>query len=195
MLASSAPSSPTDCLLPRIANGDTDALRACITSHSGLVRSIARRLTPRADVDDALQEVFVDVWRSAARYDGRVSERSFIAMLARRRVIDRLRRYRRRPLTTPLEGTAPTPSPDSDAAESLTEAALAARHFDHLSAKQRSVLLLSTMNGMSHREIATLLDMPLGTVKAHARRGLDQLRRALAAGTSDTPRGVQIANM
>jgi RNA polymerase sigma-70 factor (ECF subfamily) len=102
-------------------------------------------------------------------------------MIARRRLIDRLRRTGRRPQTTVLsEGYEPRPE-RSEPIEAHTEARLAARALESLRPVQREVLLMSAYEGMSHREIADSTGMPLGTVKAHARRGMHRVRELLAA--------------
>ena len=83
-------------ILPRVAAGEPTALAECMERYGGLVWSIALRLTgSRADAEDAIQEIFIDLWKSAARFDGAVaSEKAFVAMIARRRLIDRRRRHR-----------------------------------------------------------------------------------------------------
>ena len=81
-------------VLQRIAAGESSAVRECIDQYGALVWSLARRLsrTP-ADAEDATQEIFLDIWRSAFRYDSsQGSPQVFIAMIARRRLIDRLRK-------------------------------------------------------------------------------------------------------
>jgi RNA polymerase sigma factor (sigma-70 family) len=86
----------SESILERVARGDQQAVRECIDEFGGLVWAIARRMTrSRADAEDAVQEIFVDVWRSAARYDSvQGSEKVFITTIARRRLIDRIRRGR-----------------------------------------------------------------------------------------------------
>ena len=175
----------TASLMPAIAGADPHALRDCMATYQRLVRSLARRFLPgEAGDDGAVQDVFVDLWRSAGRYDGRVSEASFVSMISGRRIIDRLRRSSRRIATEPLEEAVPAATAS---AEETCDLVMVAPHLDELRPPQREVLMLSVVQGMSHREIADELGMPLGTVKAHARRGMDQLRRSL--------RGDQIANM
>jgi RNA polymerase sigma-70 factor (ECF subfamily) len=167
-------------LLQRVASGDGQAARDCIREFGGLVWSLARRRSPsQADAEDAVQEIFLDIWRSAPRFDPKAaSEATFVAMIARRRLIDRRRRRQRRPETEPLlEGLA-TEGPASGA-ETCMEAAAAAKAVARLRPEQRTVLLLATCQGMSHEEIAQTTGMPLGTVKAHARRGLLRVREAL----------------
>src|SRR5580700_4844427 len=81
-------------VLQRIARGDAAAVRECIEQYGALVWSLARRLsrTP-ADAEDATQDIFLDIWRSAGRFDeSQGSDKVFIAMIARRRLIDRLRK-------------------------------------------------------------------------------------------------------
>ena len=76
-------------ILNRIAAGDPDAVQECLDQFGGLVWSLARRLTSsESDAEDAVQEIFVEIWRKAERYDPSIaSESTFIAMLARRRLI------------------------------------------------------------------------------------------------------------
>jgi RNA polymerase sigma-70 factor (ECF subfamily) len=96
--------SVSDPILVRVAAGDGTAVRACQDTFGGLVWSIARRmLGATAEAEDAVQEVFIELWRSAGRYDPeRGTEVQFVATIARRRIIDRVRR---------LGVGAPTPSP------------------------------------------------------------------------------------
>ena len=77
----------------RIAVGDASAVKECISAYGGLVRSLARRLTrTHSDAEDATQEIFICIWRQAAAFDAtKGSEVSFIAIIARRRWIDRCR--------------------------------------------------------------------------------------------------------
>ena len=91
-------------LLQRVQAGDAGALQACIDRYGGLIWSLALRLSPNyQDAEDATQEIFLDLWRNAGRYrPERGSEQVFVTVLARRRLIDRLRRSGRRPQTEPL---------------------------------------------------------------------------------------------
>jgi RNA polymerase sigma-70 factor (ECF subfamily) len=102
-------------LLSRVAAGDKDAVEACLTRFGNLVWSLARRfLASRADAEDAVQEIFIELWSSAARYDSsKSSETTFVAMLARRRLIDRLRKSKRQPSTEELSAVADIQQPDS----------------------------------------------------------------------------------
>ncbi len=170
-------SPPPPPIMRRVAEGDAAAIRECLARYGNLVWSIARRFEA-ADVEDAVQEIFLDLWKSAARFDPAVaSETAFVAMIARRRLIDRRRARNRRPTAVaemPESLADPGTSPDTCA-----EATQAARALDQLRPEQRHVLVLSTVGGLSHGEIAAQTGMPLGTVKAHARRGLLSIRAAL----------------
>jgi RNA polymerase sigma factor (sigma-70 family) len=164
-------------LLWRVARGEASAFPECVARYGGLVWSMARRFVPN-DAEDAVQEIFLELWKNAGRFDPAVaSEVTFVAMIARRRLIDRRRRLGRRPDLSNAE--VPTvaslePGPDRGA-----EASMAARAMEKLAPEQRRVLLLATCHGLSHDEIAQVTGLPLGTVKSHARRGLLQIRASL----------------
>lgn len=175
-------------LLQRIAEGEQGAVRETIDRYSPLVWSLAQRLSPtRADAEDAVQEIFISLWKSADRYDPRAAQEStFVAMIARRRLIDRLRRSGRRPdLSGPelSEALAPSdPGADRDtSAINAEEAAVVTEAFRELSQDQQRVLRLSLQHGQSHSQIAESTGIPLGTVKTHARRGLIKLKEVVTA--------------
>jgi len=168
-------------ILQRIASGDKAAVQACIDRYAGLVWSLTRRMSLNgADAEDAVQEIFVEIWRNAFRFDPNIaSETAFIAMIARRRLIDRRRRMSRQRDRGTLDETSPT-RVDPPKAELGEEAAIAARAMEELSGEQQRVLRLSLLQGLSHEKIATATGLPLGTVKTHARRGLLRIREMLA---------------
>ena len=88
----------SDSILQRVAAGDTEAVAACIDRFGGLVWSLARRFLDRpTEAEDAVQEIFIELWKSASRFDPSIaSETTFVAMIARRRLIDRQRKLGRR---------------------------------------------------------------------------------------------------
>ncbi|NKB88831.1 MAG: sigma-70 family RNA polymerase sigma factor [Acidobacteria bacterium] len=165
-----------------MANGDPAAVQACLQQYGGLVWSLARRyLGNAAETEDAVQEVFIELWKSAGRFDGsKSSEQSFVAMVARRRVIDRLRRRGRRLDLDTIDDEGPEPPSDEHISiERGAEARLAAESFAELPPERRRVLELSVYKGLTHQEISNTLEMPLGTVKSHITRGLAYVRQRL----------------
>lgn len=169
-------------LLERVAAGDPAAPAECIDRFSGLVWSLARRLCSSAsEAEDAVQEIFIDVWKSAGRFDPAIaSETTFVAMIARRRLIDRGRRRMRRPEVPQIAETIADAAPARNPSETSEEFGVAQRAFAQLRPEQQQVLQLAIHHGCSHEQIATATGMPLGTVKTHARRGLIKIRQILA---------------
>lgn len=172
----------TQALLPRIASGEVAAVGEFLRRHTGMVFGQARRVCRNAqDAEDAVQDIFLEVWRSADRYDPtQGSEATFVATIARRRLVDRLRRQSARPAAGSIEDLGSIPAHDSvDEVELREESARAREAMQQLRPEQRQVLELSLGHGRSHHEIAAAVGIPLGTVKSHARRGLIRLREML----------------
>jgi RNA polymerase sigma-70 factor (ECF subfamily) len=146
------------------------------------------------DAEDAVQEIFVDIWKNAGRFDpSQSSETTFIAMIARRRLIDRIRFSQRRISADPLDDVLIEPSDGSEKnMQTVVEAREAFRALKELRPEQRQVLQLSIIHGLSHQEIADATGMPLGTVKTHARRGLLQAREILGIGKNISSKEVTI---
>jgi len=177
-------------LLPRVASGDTQAIAECIDRYGGLIWSLARRLLANAaDAEDAVQEVYIELWKNAARYDVSVaSETTFVAMIARRRLIDRRRKESRR-----IESDAVviddlplgTTNGGENQLELTDEAAHATAALQQLRPEEQKVLRLAVCQGWSHQLIAERLCLPLGTVKTHVRRGLIRVREQLESQQKD----------
>jgi len=175
-------------LLQRVAAGDPGAVQSVLDQYGGLVWSLARRFSPtQSDAEDAVQEIFLDVWKSAARFDPDVAgEATFVSMIARRRLIDRNRRIGRRPTTEKIHDASAVAPPEVErAAQVGDDAARAAKAFKELSQEQQRVLRLSIFHGLSHDKISAATGLPLGTVKTHARRGLIRIREILEKQPSD----------
>jgi RNA polymerase sigma-70 factor (ECF subfamily) len=170
-------------LLPRIAAGDRQAVAACIDRYGALVWSMARRMTPTAaDAEEAVQDIFFDLWRYASRYDAnRGPENAFVAILARRRLIDRMRRQKQRLASEErLDETHEATMAGALRAEQDTEMDSTHALLGRLTLPQRRVLELSLIQGMSHAEIAEHTGLPLGTVKTLIRRGMLHAREIVA---------------
>ncbi len=166
----------------KIAGGDRAAFDLLVERYGRLVWALARRHCPdRNESEDAVQEILLDLWRSASRYEpGRARESTFVAMIARRRLIDRRRRAARErsgreAITHDPNVFERATSPD----ESGPDANRALRAIASLGEDERSVLSLSLGGGLTHSEIADRTGLPLGTVKSHLRRGLERVRRSL----------------
>lgn len=169
-------------ILQRIANGDGRAVEDCLDKYGGLVWSIARKMLRNSDeAEDAVQEIFVEIWKNAGRFDASLSsETTFIAVIARRRLIDRIRYTTRRISADSLDDVLLEPfTPGDKTMHMNVEAEQAAEAIRNLRPEQQQVLRLSIVHGMSHQEIADATGMPLGTVKTHARRGLLQVRESM----------------
>jgi RNA polymerase sigma-70 factor (ECF subfamily) len=181
-------------LLTRIAGGDQSAVPECISRYGGLIWTLARRrLASREDAEDVVQEIFVDLWKSADRFDPLVAEEiTFVAMIARRRVIDRLRQRAVLPQTASMDDAGVSGVVDVAGGETVglrlelgEEARIADEHLQRLKPEEQQMLRLSIYDNLSHSAIAEQTGVPLGTVKSHIRRGLDSLRRTLAGRRRD----------
>src|SRR5262245_6419453 len=163
-------------VLRRIAAGDHKALGELYDLFAGLAYGLALRiLRDRTEAEDVVQEVFVQMWRQASRYDaGRGSPEAWVCTMTRTRAIDRLRRRaaRREEPGDAMPLAAQTPA---------TEETLAVRKaLDGLSEDQRRALELAYYEGLTQSEIADRLGEPLGTVKTRIRTAMIRLREALA---------------
>lgn len=173
-------------VLTRIAGGENGAMDECLDQYGGLVWSIAKRICrDSAEAEDAVQDAFVAIWKTAKKFDSsKSSEKTFIAMVARRRIIDRLRAAGRRPTTSMLEEDMPMKSRSATSANALElqeEAQRARTMMTYLRDDERRVLELAVDDGLSQTEISQRTGLPLGTVKTHARRGLIRLRELLSS--------------
>ena len=172
--------SVTISTLERIARGDRAAVGDCLDRHGSLVWSLALRFCPnRADAEDLVQDVFIELWKNAGRFDPALaSETTFVAMITRRRIIDRRRKLMTQPAPDSLpEGLSAAPAPKI--LERADDVAKAYKALDSLREEQRLVLSLSLRDGLTYDQIAKTVGLPLGTVKTHARRGLMRLRELL----------------
>jgi RNA polymerase sigma-70 factor (ECF subfamily) len=169
--------SHTDEILRRLTGGDGTALGEFYDLYAGLVNGLALRILRNpAEAEDVVQEVFVQVWRQAERYDrSRGSAEAWLCTIARTRALDRLRRRVAR-REEPGEAL-PTP-----ATPPRTEEALAVRKaLDSLSADQRRALELAYYEGLTQTEIAERLGEPLGTIKTRIRSAMIRLRDVLGS--------------
>ncbi len=168
-------------VLQRIAAGEPDSVQLCLDRYGGLVWSVANRFCNNAtDAEDAVQEVFTELWSKADRYDpDKASESTFITMIARRRMIDRLRKQGRVPDVAPLEDMPVAAEPEPAPLEVQEEVSRVNEAIDSLSPQQQTALRMAIYDNCTHSRIAEELDLPLGTVKTNIRRGLQRVRDML----------------
>jgi len=168
----------TDSILKLIAKGEDRAFNLLIEKYGNLVWSIGRKfLYKESDVEDAVQEVFIAIWKAAEKFDPtKASEVTFIAMIARRRFIDYLRKVsKHRNLQSIDEDNGQELFKESILNES-TDLQLIKDAIGTLEIEDQELLNLSVYQGYSHSEIAKLLNIPLGTVKTRIRRNLIKLK-------------------
>jgi RNA polymerase sigma-70 factor (ECF subfamily) len=172
------PAANTQALLQRLTGGDAAALGEFYDLYAGLVNGLALRiLRNSAEAEDVVQEVFVQVWRQAARYDpSRGSAEAWLCTIARSRALDRLRRQASRR----EESGETVPASASRPERPRTEEALAVRKaLESLTPDQRAALELAYYEGLTQTEIADRLGQPLGTVKTRMRTAMIRLRDVL----------------
>ena len=168
----------TDSILKLIAKGEDRAFNLLIEKYGNLVWSIGRKfLYKESDVEDAVQEVFIAIWKAAEKFDHtKASEVAFISMIARRRFIDYLRKVsKHRNLQSIDEDNGQELFKESILNES-TDLQLIKDAIGTLEIEDQELLKLSIYQGYSHSEIAKLLNIPLGTVKTRIRRNLIKLK-------------------
>lgn len=170
-------------ILTRIAAGDETAVNDCINKYGNIIWALAKKFTPKQeDAEDAVQEIFMEIWQNAARYDSsKASESTFISIIARRRLIDRLRKVYRRPVIQSIEDVFETaPNVFESQINMKIQANQAVEAMKSLRAEHREMMILNIYEGMSHGEISQKLNVPLGTVKTHIRRGFDRVREVIS---------------
>jgi RNA polymerase sigma-70 factor (ECF subfamily) len=173
-------------ILQRIAKGDNQAVNECVDTYGNLVWCIARRFSKtRADAEDAAQEIFIDIWKNAARFDQAKSpEGAFIALIAHRRMIDKLRASKRHPQPSSFEIVLQQQASNAHTKlQMYFDVKPALEALSKLKFNQKQVIAMSIYDGMSHREISETIGMSLGTVKTNIRRGLQKIRNSIDAVT------------
>ncbi len=173
-------------LMHRAAGGDEGAVAELYDRFGSLVYKVARQLLPtRAEAEDAVQEIFIRLWQTADRYDPRRAKLvTWVMLIARRHLIDRLRRnaVRGRTSTLGADGTRTDPKdrPDRSPQEDERNSRLLQR-IAELPELQRVVIERAYLQGFTLREVSVQLEAPLGTVKSALSRGLARLRERAKA--------------
>jgi RNA polymerase sigma-70 factor, ECF subfamily len=168
-------------LISLMENSDPEAFAALYDRHSGAAYSLAYRLMgERTAAEDLVQDVFLKVWRSAGSYRlDRASVRTWILSIVHHRGVDQLRSLAsRRRTQDKVEADAPKSEPSEAFASAWrnTQRDQVREALDTLPTDQLKVLELAYFSGYTHVEIASLLDVPLGTVKGRMRLGLRKIK-------------------
>jgi RNA polymerase sigma-70 factor (ECF subfamily) len=172
-------------LMQLVRQGDARAFELVYERHGTAAFSLAYRMTGRrAAAEDVVQEAFLSLWRSGARYDRtRGSVRTWVLGIVHHRGIDALRRNLRhdihRASDEGLEERFEAPERTDVQAARREEAAEVRTALAALPAEQSKVIELAYFGGFSHSEIASMLETPVGTVKGRIRLGLEKLRGQL----------------
>jgi RNA polymerase sigma-70 factor, ECF subfamily len=174
-------------LLKRSSRGDEAAFAEWYDATAARAFGLAVRvLRDRAQAEEVTQEVYLDCWRNSGRFDEtRGSAISWLLTIVHRKAVDRVRSAeaagRRDTTYTQQEQTVDHDS-TAEAATASLEASRVRGALDHLTLKQRQAVELAFLGGYTHTEVATMLDLPVGTAKTRIRDGLIRLRDALGVG-------------
>jgi RNA polymerase sigma-70 factor, ECF subfamily len=172
-------------LLGRVAVGDQEAFAQFYDRTSKVVFGIVVHiLRDRAQAEEVTQEVYVDAWRTAARFDAAAgSAKAWLNTIAHRRAVDRVRSSERRSrreqrafFESPVD---PVVRDTSEIVVAFDESSRVRSALSALPEAQRDAVVLAYFNGQSHRDISESLHVPLGTVKTRIRDGLRRLRTQL----------------
>jgi RNA polymerase sigma-70 factor (ECF subfamily) len=189
--------------LARVPLGDRAAFAALYKASSAHLFGVILRINPdRAQAEDILQEIFVNIWHAAQGFDATRSQPlTWLTSIARNRAIDSLRRRKTEVSTVSTQRASDEdaedadlldamPSDDAGPLELLTQAAQVRQitHcMDRLSAEQKQCVALAYYQGLSHAEVAHHLAQPLGTVKSWVRRALIALKDCLGGASAGRP--------
>lgn len=173
-------------LLERVAGGDRKALAAVYDRTSAKLFGVCLRITrDREAAEDVLQDVYLKVWNRAGRFDRTfASPITWLCAIARNAAIDWVRKHGT--LVLPVaDPETPGSAEIDEAMEAMAEGEERALIFDCLEAlpaNQQRAIRLAFFDGSSHSELASIMQVPLGTTKSWIRRGLQQLRGCLESG-------------
>jgi RNA polymerase sigma-70 factor (ECF subfamily) len=172
-------------LMQLVYRSRADAFEVIYDRHADAAFSLAYRMcSQRALAEDVVQEAFLSLWHSRARYDrSRGSVRTWLLGIVHNRCIDALRRrvVRDRGLVDEegIEERIPSPVRTDQEFARREEARQVRDALDQLPGEQSRVIELAYFGGLTHAQIASMLDMPVGTIKGRMRLGLAKMRTAL----------------
>ena len=171
-----------------VRRGNAAAFEVIYERHSQAAFSLAYRMAgSRGVAEDVVQDAFLNIWRSGARYErARGSVRTWVLGIVHHRAIDALRRSfvheRRRASDEGIDERLETGERTDVEVARREESDTVRAALGHLPSEQSQVIELAYFGGFTHTEIATMLDTPVGTVKGRMRLGLEKMRHALGGG-------------
>lgn len=170
--------------MQRIAQGDESAISELYSRFAPLIFKASRQvLSSNAEAEDAVQEVYLRLWRTADRYDPRRAKLvTWVMLITRRHLIDRLRRKSARPSPGRLDesiGIVAEAAPSGSTMADDEYAELLRKQINELPELQKMVIERAYLQGFTLREVAAQLNAPLGTVKSALSRGLNRLRERI----------------
>ena len=171
-------SEPIDKVEKAFARGDDNALKAVYLQYGSLVYSFCRRTLDESRAKDVTQEVFISAWRSRERFEpAKGTLAGWLIAITKNRIIDNVRAEQRH--STRRSADDPAEVPVDSHVEQLGDRLLIAEALRRLSDRARQVITMHYFEGLTHRQIAEQLSLPLGTVKSDLRRGLSKIRHHL----------------
>ncbi|WP_376766129.1 ECF RNA polymerase sigma factor SigK [Arthrobacter mobilis] len=179
-----APPPTHEDLIRRVALGDEAAFEALYDAVSPTVFGLVRRIVrDPAQSEEVTQEIFVEVWQQATRFDAdRGRALSWILVMAHRRAVDRVRASQastERDLRQGIKEYQDSYDDVQESVETKLEAERVLKAMESLTAAQQEAIRLAYYGGYTHQEVANLLRVPVGTVKTRIRDGMIRLRDKL----------------
>ena len=176
-------------LLARSARGDSEAFAQFYDLTAARSYGLALRVVrDPSQAEEVVQEVYLDAWRQSGRYDaGRGTVLSWLLTIVHRRAVDRVRSAEaanRRDATYHQQNNPVAHDATAETAEASLEAHRVRTAMQELTPIQREALELAFFGGYTHTEVATMLDLPVGTAKTRIRDGLIRMRDALGVTTT-----------
>jgi RNA polymerase sigma-70 factor (ECF subfamily) len=175
-------------LLQRVATGDRDAFAELYDRTAPRVFGLVKRLLrDHAQSEEVTQEIFLEIWQTAARYDpNKGGSMGWMLTMTHRRAVDRVRASqasRDRDVRIGIRDHAPDFDSVVENVEVRIESERVKQAMERLTQLQRQAVQLAYFGGYNHREVATMLSVPIGTVKTRLRDGMIRLRDELGVAS------------